>query len=477
MTHVQTRPAANRTAGHWMGPARLMLRTRKARRAKDPGAVLRAVARGKQGAVGIRIRGRHILLLLDPDLAGDLLAGHAADTTKGPGVQLTRALLGNGLLTSEGDDHRRARRLVAPAFSPRRLAGYTETFAASTQAHTAGWSGGEQFDIHREMATLTLSIVGRTLLGIDLSAEAPQVRAGLESALERFGGNGANGLAFTGGRRRIGRRKPIAATDALLGADDPARAAVHELVDRIIEQRRTTATADRGDVVSALLAASEEPDGLTPAEVHDQVITLLMAGHETTANALSWTLYLLGSHPEVQQRLQAEVDGLGGRLPTFDDIPRLTFTRAVISEGIRHYPPAWIMGRTTVTDLEIGGWQVPAGSVVATSPLLLHHDARWFPSPETFDPDRWLDSRREAVPKNGYLPFGTGPRSCIGEQFAWTEAITVLAVLAQSWTFRGVPDRPVIPQYRVTLRPGNGIAMTVAARTQATIRASSAAHP
>ena len=453
----------NPAGGQWMGLGRLLWRTRRGRRANDPGAVLRALARGADKGVGIRIRDRHILLLTDPTLAGDLLASHASDTVKGPGIQLTRGLLGNGLLTSEGADHKRARRLVAPAFSPRRLAGYTDTFASCAQDHTAAWLDGDQLDMHREMATLTLQIVGRTLLGIDLTAEAPQVRAGLESALEEFGGNAFALPSGPGGmsRRVIGRQ--LGSAPPMPTGDDSARLAVHELVDRIIEQRRATATDDRGDVVSALLAASLEPDGLTPTEVHDHVITLLMAGHETTANALSWTLLLLSRHPDIQKKLHAEVDELG-RLPTFDDIPRLPYTRAVISEGIRLYPPAWIMGRSTTIDLTIGGWQLPAGSVVATSPLLLHHDARWFSSPESFDPDRWLDERRDAVPRNAYLPFGTGPRACIGEQFAWTETIAVLAVLARSWSFRSDPTLEVTPQYRVTLRPDGGLPMTVHVR-------------
>lgn len=434
----------------WLGPARVLLRTRQARRQHDPGMGLRALARGADKAVGLRFGHRRVLLVLDPELARQLLAGHAAETVKGPGTQLTRGLLGNGLLTSEGEDHRRARRLIAPAFSPRRLAGYTETFARSTRVQLAGWLDADHLDLHQEMATLTLEIVGRTLLGVDLSDEAPGVRAGLESALKQFGGES---FKLPGLRRRVPTFP-----------DDGTRSAVHELVDRIIDQRRANLSDDRSDVISALLAASAVPDGLSMMEVRDELTTLLMAGHETTANALSWTLYLLGQHPDVQRKVQSEVDRLGGRLPTLADLPTLTYLRAVISEAIRLYPPAWIIGRQTLTDFQLDAWRLPAGSVVVVSPLLLHHDPRWFPDPECFDPERWLDERREAVPRHAYLPFGTGPRACIGEQFAWTEAITVLAVLAQFWTVEADPTHRPTPQYRVTLRPADGIPMTVHAR-------------
>jgi len=435
----------------WMGTARVLLRTRRARRRHDAGAVLRALAGNAAGrgqdAVGLRMRGLHILLLLDPRLAGELLTGHAADTIKGPGLQRTRDMLGDGLLTSEGAAHARARRLVAPAFSPRRLAGYVDIFARCTRDQTAGWADGARGDMNAEMGALTLRIAGLALLGIDLSTQAPMVRADLEAALARFSGQAVAGW---GG--------PDSHPESASGAEC---AAAHRLVDDIIEQRRTTTSEDRGDVVSALLAASAIPGGLTAAEVHDHVMTLLMAGHETTASALTWTLCLLGRHPWVQDRLRAEVGWLDGRPPEAGDLPSLTYTRAVIAEAIRLYPPAWVIGRTLTVDRELAGWRLPAGSIAAVSPLLLHHDARWFPDPEAFDPDRWLDDRRPAVPRHAYLPFGTGPRSCIGEQFAWAEAITILAMLAQSWTFGAEPGFEATPSYRVTLRPSGEVPMTL----------------
>ena len=450
-----------------MGTARVLLRTRGVRRTGDAGAALRGISRGADSVVAMRVRGQHVLLLLDPALVGLLLQTHAADTTKGPGVQLTRRLLGNGLLTSEGEDHRRARRLVAPAFSPRRLEQYVDTFAARTAAYTANWTDGSTVEMHQEMGGLALDIVGRTLLGIDLAADATGIRSALESALTAFASANVGIAGQARGRRpgqARGRRGRADAALALTSPLPPEVSAIHGIVDAIIEGRRADRSDDRGDVVSALLAAMDGPDGLSATEVHDHVITLLMAGHETTANALAWTLYLVGKEPAVQERLHAEVAALGGT-PSFADLPMLTYTRAVISEAMRIYPPAWIIGRTTHAVLDLGGWQAPAGSVVGVSPLLLHHDARWFPQPERFDPDRWLDERAGAVPRNAYLPFGTGPRACVGEQFAWAEAVTALAVLSAGWRFTSDPTHVVTPQYRVTLRPGNGVLVRVHART------------
>jgi cytochrome P450 len=436
----------------WTGQGRVLLHTWRARRRGDAGAVLRALARGGGDAAGLRLRGRRVLLLLEPGLAGDLLAGQAAATVKGPGQRRIRPVLGDGLLTSEGPAHERARRLVAPAFSPRRLAAYGEVFAQCTTDLTSGWADGALIDAHAEMAALTLRIAGLTLLGTDLSNRAPLVRAGLEAALADFGGSGT--------RRNRG---PQAG-----GAYD----ALHALVDDMIAQHRATG-ADTGDVLSALLAGAAGPDGaassgtpggpagLTAQEIHDQVLTLLLAGHETTASALTWTLYLLARHPGVQRRLRAEVSALGGQPPAPDRLPTLRYTRAVISEAVRLYPPAWIIGRTLTKGLELAGRPLTAGTVVAVSPLLLHHDRRWFPDPERFDPDRWLDERRHAVPRYAYLPFGTGPRSCIGERFAWAETTTVLAMLTQSWSFKADPGYVPVPSYRVTLRPAIPVPLTL----------------
>ncbi len=457
--------AATPRGRHWMGTTRVLLRTRRARLRRDAGAALRALARGRQDAVGLRLRGRRVLLVLDPDLAGELLSGSAASTAKGPGLQRTKAMLGDGLLTSEGAAHDRARRLVAPAFSPRRLDGYVIIADRCARDAAAAWTDGAHRDMHADMAALTLRIAGKALLGVDLAAQAPRVHAGLDAALAEFAAASGLGAGVLGITRAARERGTGEAGDRGTAAA-LAREELHRLVDDIIGERRADPAADRGDVVSALLAAARQPAGLTSREVHDHVITLLLAGHETTASALTWALYLLSRHPLAQQQVQAEADALDGREVSAAALPALRYTRAVITEAIRLYPPAWMIGRTVTDDLRLGGWHLPPGSVAAVSPLLLHRDPRWYPDPDRFDPSRWLGAHAP-LPRNVYLPFGTGPRSCIGEQFAWMEAVTVLAVLARSWTFRVAAEfRPALG-YQVTLRPSAGMPVTVHSRPPA----------
>jgi len=449
----------------WRGPAWVAWRTRNARRAGDVGDVVRSIARGADTAVGIRVGRQRILLPLDPALVGRLLVEHAAETTKGPGVQLTRQMLGNGLLTSEGAPHDRARKLIAPAFSPRRLADYTDAFGDRTQARTSGWHDAEILDIHDEMAALTLDIVGRTLLGIDLADRAPAIRGSLESALERFGEVGGGSLL----NRTPGRRFALVGHAAhrrrsAVREPRPAEAEVHAVVDEVIGQRREHPCDDGRDLVSALLSDGQVRAGMSDQDIHDHVITLIMAGHETSANALTWALFLLGRHPRVQEQLHIEVDRLPPGGPTFARLPELPFTRAVIAEAMRLYPPAWLLGRTLLAPLQFAGWHAPAGTLVAVSPMLLHRDPRWFADPDNFDPDRWLDDRRLAVPRYAFLPFGTGPRACIGEQFAWAEAVTVLAVIASRWDVHTSPELNQTPHYRVTLRPSGAVPLRVSAR-------------
>lgn len=447
----------------WLRAPQLWWRTRDARKSGDIGSLVKAVAAGADTAVGVKIRDRHILLLLEPSLVGSLLIDHAPQTTKGPGTRLTRQLLGDGLLTSEGANHDRARRLIAPAFSRRRLATYTDSFAARTRAHISDWDDGQTRDAHGEMASLTLDIVGRTLLGIDLTDRTSTIRGSLEAALARFAGAGGSVIL---GRSRLRPRNPLRRSATRPGTANAlaAETELHGVVDQVIEQRRANPTDDRGDVVSALLSDSQVSDGMTAAEIHDHVITLLMAGHETTANALTWALFLLGQHPAVQDRLYAEVKEFADRGPAFAQLPSLPYTRAVVSEAMRLYPPAWFLGRTILEPLEFGGWHAPAGTLVGLSPMLMHRDPRWFADPDRFDPDRWLDERRGSLPKNSYLPFGTGPRACIGEQFAWAETSTALAVLTANVRFHTDPAFTPEIHYRVTLRPSGAVPIRVSRR-------------
>ena len=246
-----------------------------------------------------------------------------------------------------------------------------------------------------------------------------------------------------------------------------AQATLDRLIYRIIDERRQH-SSDRGDLLSMLLLARDEENGarLTDTQVRDEAMTLFIAGHETTSNALTWTWHLLSQHPDVERRLHEEIDAvLADRVARADDAANLPYTRMVLAESMRCYPPAWGIGRRAIDNVEIGGYTIPGGTIVLVSQYLLHHDARFFPEPERFDPDRWLPEGQQGRPKFAYFPFGGGNRVCIGESFAWIEGILLLATLAQRWRLQRLETSPVPMKALITLRPGRPIRMRARSRT------------
>ncbi|MGI9196999.1 MAG: cytochrome P450, partial [Candidatus Nanopelagicales bacterium] len=374
----------------------------------------------------MRLLGEHTYVLSSPDAIVDVFIGHGRDTMKGRGLQGTKAVLGNGLLTSEGKVHLRHRRLVQPAFHRDRIAAYSRDMVDLSLAHETVWEDGRPLDMQADMSALTLTIVGRTLFGADLAASADEIGealAGLLQGVGRFVMLGPGVLRIpTPGRRRA--------------LESFAR--IDQIVEGVIAQHREI--GDTGDMLSMLIAAEEDGSGFTDAQVRDEAMTLILAGHETTAMTLTWTWMLLARNPEVAEWLHEELDAvLGGRAPTMDDLARLPRTRAVIAESIRLYPPAWIQGRRMLADIEVDGWTIPAGSMTLISQFALHRSPRWWDSSLTFLPQRWLDAAGDfgednpGQPRGAWFPFGWGNRRCIGEQFAWTEGTLVLATLAQRW--------------------------------------------
>lgn len=392
-------------------------------------------------------------LLNHPDMINDLLVKQHRLFVKGRALQVAQRLLGEGLLTSEGDAHLRQRRLVQPAFHRQRMAGYANSMAACAARAADRWQDGAQVDMAGEMMRLTLAIVGKTLFDADVEGEAPQVREALTESLHAF-----NRSLLIGGQ---------AAAKAPLPANRRAEEAFQRLnttIFRIIDERRASGQ-DHGDLLSMLLAArDEEGDGgrLTDEQVRDEAMTLFLAGHETTANALSWTWYLLAQNPAEERQLHAEVDRvLGNRLPTMDDLPALPYTRMVLSEALRLYPPAYAMERQPLEDYRVRDWVIPAGSSVFVSQYIMHRDPRYYFDAERFDPLRWTAEEVARRPRFAYFPFGAGPRGCIGEGFAWTESTLALATLARRWQARLVPGQAVRLDAMFTLRPKDGIQMTL----------------
>jgi cytochrome P450 len=388
-----------------------------------------------------------------------VLVTHNGNFMKGRGLQRAKRLLGEGLLTSEPPLHRRQRRLAQPAFHKQRIAAYASLMVDYTlRLQSERWRDGETLDIAQEMMHLTLAIVGKTLFDTETEQEAEEVREALSATMQSF-------TRFMLPYAELLDRLPLPSTRRFR----QARARLDAVIYRIINERRASGT-DHGDLLSMLLLAQDEEGdgtGMTDEQLRDEAMTIFLAGHETTANALSWTWYLLSQNPEAEAKLHAEVDALlCDRTPTAEDLPRLPFTEKVLAEAMRLYPPAWILGRRALGDYEVGGYRIPAGSIIIMSQYVMHRDERYFPDPARFDPERWTPEAKAARPQFSYFPFGGGPRRCIGEGFAWMEGILVLATLARSWRMRLLPAHQVETQPVVTLRPKHGMRMILERRAE-----------
>lgn len=386
-----------------------------------------------------------VYVITDADLAHEVLSGdQAASFKKSAGLQFLRPMLGDGLLLAEGDTHKRHRKLLAPAFAPKRLEKYGEIMVGETETQLARWRHGQRIDLSHEMMEMTLAIAGKTMFGADVRGDAAQVAKALELGMRAQVAN---------------LRSPIQ-----LGYDWPLprhrhmRRAVKmldEVVYRLIAEGRKRGT-DRGDVLSILLLERDEAGGLSDTQVRDEVMTLLLAGHETTANALTWTWFELGRHPDVLARLAAEIDALGHRAVTVEDLPKLPFNLAVIEEAMRVHPPVYMTGREAAQDVVVGGHRLPKGSIVAVNIRGIHRRADYYPAPDAFLPERMLPDAKKARPRHHYLPFGAGPRICIGAHFALLEAQLALATMVQRARLRLVSSQ-VAPEPMVTLRPRGGM--------------------
>jgi cytochrome P450 len=424
--------------------------------ARNPLAMMVAMIRDHGDIAHYRIGPQHLFLFNHPDLIRDVLVTHQKNFHKSRGLERAKRLLGNGLLTSEDEFHLRQRRLAQPAFHRQRIAVYAATMTNYAERTRSGWTDGATVDIHTEMMRLTLGIVAKTLFDADVDSEAGEIGKAMTIAFESF--NYAM-LPFTEYLEKL----PIPAVRRF----NAARDRLDRTIYRMIGERRAGGE-DRGDLLSMLLLAQDtegDGTGMSDEQLRDEALTIFLAGHETTANALTWTWYLLSQHPDVEARLHAELDAtLDGRLPAYEDLPQLPYTRRVLAESMRLYPPAWAIGRRAIESFEVRGFNVPAGSVILMSQYIMHRDPRFFPDPERFDPERWTSEAQTERPRFSYFPFGGGARVCIGEQFAWMEGILLLAALAQKWRMHLVPGQVVELQPLITLRPKYGMTMTLEAR-------------
>jgi cytochrome P450 len=423
---------------------------------RDPTGFLESLARTYGDVVHLKFGSQRVFLLNHPDFIRDVLVTHNRNFVKGRGVQRARRVLGDGLLTSEGALHLRQRRLIQPGFHRERIAAYGTLMIDEAVRIRAHWVDSATLDIHEQMMRLTLAVVGKTLFDADVEAEAAEIGAALNTLVGLFG---SALMPFAEQLEYL----PLPVTRRF----GQARRRLDATIARMIAERR--ATGDRGDLLSMLLFAQDAGDdpSMSDAQVRDEAMTLFLAGHETTANALTWTWYLLSQSPDVEAQFHAEIDRvLQGRLPTVDDLPQLAYTRMLISESLRLYPPAWTIGRRAQADCQVGDYTVPAGSIVLMSQWVMHRDPRYYPDPERFDPYRWTPERQAQRPKFSYFPFGGGPRLCVGESFAWMEGVLLLATLAQCWRLRLAADQLVAAQPSITLRPRYGMRMVIERRAE-----------
>jgi len=438
------------------GPHRLFPATNLFLLRRDPLKFLMGLARQHGDLVYFKLGPQPVFLVNHPDYLRDVFITHNKYFMKGEGLQRAKRLIGEGLLTSEGEFHTRQRRLAQPAFHRQRIAGYAETMVDYAARMCDRWRPGETRETSRDMMRLTLAIAGKTLFDADVESEADEIGDALTKAMAMFN---RLTLPFASYFEKL----PLPAVRRFREARDRLDATIY----RIIDDRRRSGE-DHGDLLSMLIEARDEEGdgaGMTDLQLRDEAMTILLAGHETTANALTWTWYLLSQHPEVEAKFHAEVDEvLNGRLPSAEDYPALRYTEMIFAESMRLYPPAWIIGRRALSDYQINGYFIPARSILLLSPYLMHHSDKYFPDPFKFDPQRWTPEAKESRPKFSYFPFGGGPRLCIGESFAWMEGVLVLATVAQKWKLHLLPGHPVAPKPIVTLRPKDGMKMTLEAR-------------
>jgi cytochrome P450 len=416
-------------------------------------------------AAHYRLLWNHIVLLNDPSDIREVLVDKAQFFIKERTQKRMKILLGDGLITSDGETHKRHRRIAAPAFHRQRIQAYAGTIVEHAAAMRGQWQPGRPIDVAAEMMRLALQITARTLFDTEVTADVAAINDEANAVMDMYN----NLIALPRAEDLLRWRIPI----PVLTRFRKSKARLDAVVDSMIARKQSEiAQASRegkpigGDLLSMLIAARDNEavqstpgsKGLNSSELRDEVLTIFLAGYETVANALSWTWLLLGQNPEAEARLHAELDSaLQGRLPTLEDLPSLPYSEMVIAEAMRLYPPAWAMGRQATQDVEIGPYKVPRGTFFFFSQYIVQRNPTYFPDPLAFQPKRFTAEAKSLRPKFAYFPFGGGGRQCIGESFAWMEAVLVIATLAQRWRLSIVENQDIQLQPKITLRPKFGI--------------------
>lgn len=424
---------------------------------RDPLGFMTRLAQTYGDVCSFRVGFDHIFFVNHPDHVHDILVNHYDNFLKGRGTQRSRRFLGEGVLLSEGDTHRRQRRLAQPAFHRNRIANYAAVMGQHCERMSSSWVDEQMLDIFPEMVKLTLGIVGKTLFDADVESESDKVGRAMAAAVSRY-------RAFKLPLANVLESMPLPRMLRFKRGKEHLR----KVVLRLIEERRRSGK-DHGDLLSMLLFIEDETNDrrrMTSEEVWDEALTFFIAGYDTIATALMWTWYLLSEYPEVEARLHEEIDDvLGeGHPATFDDLPRLKYTEKVLAESMRLYPPTWRLVRRAIRDFPIGDQIIPAQALVVVCQYAMHRNPRYYPEPERFDPERFTTDAKASRPRFSYFPFGGGPRHCMGEPFAMMEGVILLASLARQWRLRLAPGHRVELRAEHLLRARYGMLMRLEKR-------------
>ena len=448
---------------------------------RDPINTLSTIAREYGEISYFKLGPEHVYLINNPDYVEKVLIYDHRNFKKGKRLQTAKAVLGEGLVTSEGDFHNHQRRLIQPIFHPKQIMIYSNIMTDYAVRMHNGWKDGSTVDISEEMMRLTLGIICKSVLNYDVESEAQEVGKALTTVrnyskrLQSPIGQVLNKIPILPApkRAREAREKLDSLVYGLISDRRQQEESGNEmryddLLSRLMQaQESNTANhVSNNGIPSTSTSPTSTSDGkMSDKQVRDEVMTIFIAGHETTSNALTWTFYLLSQYSNVERKLHDEIElVLGNRIPTVDDIPKLQYTEMVLRESMRIFPPVWTMGRRVENDYSVGEYTIPVGSSILMCQYVMHHDPRYYEKPEEFNPDRWTDDFKTRLPRFSYFPFGGGIRGCIGESFAWMEGVLIIATIAQEWSMHLVPSQRIKLDPAITLRSKYGMKMKLSQR-------------
>ncbi|MFZ0512052.1 MAG: cytochrome P450 [Candidatus Nitrosopolaris sp.] len=433
----------------------------------DPIKTLQSISSTYGDISYFKLGRQHVYLINKPEYIEKVLVYDHRNFTKGRRLQIAKALLGEGLVTSEGDLHNRQRRIIQPIFHPKQIATYGKVMTDYASSMNQKWKDGDTVDMLKEMMHLTLSIICKSVLNYDVESETEEIDRALTIS-RNYSKRLQNPLG------QVLNKIPVLPN--VKGARQ-ARKKLDKLVYSLIKERREGVennVKNYDDLLTRLIQAQDMTQsgstdnitGMSDTQVRDEVMTIFIAGHETTANALTWTFYLLSQNREIEKKLVEELESTFDKdnTPTVDDIPKLKFTEKILRESMRLYPPVWSLGRYVDKDYTLGKYTVPAGSTIMMSQYLMHRDPRYYNEPEQFDPERWSSEAKSSLPRFSYFPFGGGIRACIGESFAWMEGILLIATISRQWKMHLLPGHRVELDPGITLRAKYGLKMKLERR-------------